>query len=137
MNDNLMNTSEFQMETEDENLEVTLVNRSILIFHFNEEFFAWYKNTLSPEENQEDVLDHPHAYLIPPLNTEDEVEDYINENWALIFEDLLSDYIADEDLLIEVLTEDKFDIWVDYNFSTFVRDAATDYELDYEVDAED
>jgi|GEM_PF-2070166 len=130
---------EAQFETEieaetDELIDVKVVNRSVLITHLNEEFYAWYKNISADPIKMDDVLDTPHTFLIPPVEDDEEVEDYLVENFFVIFEALLEEFIDEEDLLVEALTEENFDKWVDYNFSTFVMDAASDYELEYEDD---
>lgn len=133
---NFKNTEE-TVEAEQEETElidVKMLNRSVLITHLNEEFYSWYKNVCADPESMDDVLDTPHTFLIPPVEDEEEVEDYIAENFFVIFEALLEEFIEDEDLLVEALTEENFDNWVDYNFSTFVMDAASDYELAYEDD---
>jgi len=130
-----MKTFESNFETEiDELIDVKVVNRSVLIAHLNEEFYGWYKNVSTSQQDMNQVLDTPHTFLIPPVEDEEEVEDYLAENFFVIFEALLEEFIEDEDLLVEALTEDNFDNWVDYNFSTFVMDAASDYELEYEDD---
>jgi len=125
---------ETTLETADELVDVKIVNRSVLIAHLNEEFYSWYKNVSADPVNMDEVLDTPHTFLIPPVEDEEEVEDYIAENFFVIFEALLEEYIEDEELLVEALTEENFDKWIDYNFSTFVMDAASDYELGYEED---
>lgn len=121
-------------EEQSELAEVSVVNRSVIITHLNEAFYAWYEGIVAAPENKEKVLETPHTFLIPPVDTDDEVEDYLAENFFVIFEALLEEFIEDEDTLVEALTEDNFDNWVDYNFSTFVMDAAADYELKHEED---
>lgn len=133
MSDSL-NTLYTSEPAEEEGVDISLINRSILILHFNEEFFSWYSNVTGQHNNQDEILDSPHAYLIPPVETDEDVEMYLSENYLGIFEDLLREYIENESLIFEVLTEENFDKWIDYNFSTFVRDSATDYELDYELE---
>ncbi|MGH1468070.1 MAG: hypothetical protein ACRBBP_04200 [Bdellovibrionales bacterium] len=123
-----------EIEEQGELAEVSVVNRSVLIAFLNEEFYTWYKTTTETPEDEKRVLEHPHTFLIPPVDTDGEVEDYLAENFFVIFESLLEEFIDDEETLVEALTEDNFDNWVDYNFSTFVMDAATDYELGYEED---
>lgn len=119
---------------ESELLEVKTINRSVLITHLNEDFYSWYKNVVTEPMEMDKVLDTPHTFLIPPVDSDEEVEDYLEENFFVVFEALLEEYIENEELLVEALTEENFDQWVDYNFSTFVVDAATDYELEYEED---
>ncbi len=119
-------------EEQGELIEVSTVNRSVLILHFNDDFYSWYRNTTPTPESKEKVLESPHTFLIPPVDTDEEVEDYLAENFFVVFESILEEFIESEDLLIEALTEENFDKWVDYNFSTFVMDAAADYELGYE-----
>ena len=129
----LYTLSETEVET-DELLDVKVLNRSVLITHLNEEFYSWYKNISADPIKMDDVLDTPHTFWIPPVEDEEEVEDYLAENFFVIFEALLEEFVEDEELLVEALTEENFDKWVDYNFSTFVMDAASDYELKYEDD---
>jgi len=121
-------------EEDSELLEVKVINRSVLITHLNEDFYSWYKNVVTAPINMDEVLDTPHTFLIPPVDSDEEVDAYLEENFFVVFEALLEEFIENEELLVEALTEENFDKWVDYNFSTFVMDAATDYELEYEED---
>lgn len=133
MMENIVETSTGSDE-QGELVEVSVVNRSVLILTLNEAFYTWYRDTTSTPESKEKVLESPHTFLIPPVDTDEEVEDYLAENFFVVFESVLEEYIEDEEKLVEALTEDNFDKWIDYNFSTFVMDAAADYELGYEED---
>jgi hypothetical protein len=124
----------FEIEEQSELAEVSVINRSVIITHLNEAFYAWYKDVVTEPEAEDKVLETPHTFLIPPVDSDDEVEEYLAENFFVIFEALLEEFIEDEETLVEALTEDNFDNWVDYNFSTFVMDAASDYELKHEED---
>ena len=129
-----MDNDFYESEESSELIDVKVLNRSVLITHLNEEFYSWYKNVSKDPVSMDEVLDTPHTFLIPPVEDEEEVEDYIAGNFFVIFEALLEEYIDDENLLVEALSEENFDKWVDYNFSTFIMDAASDYELEYEED---
>ena len=129
-----MDNDFYESEESSELIDVKVLNRSVLITHLNEEFYSWYKNVSKDPVSMDEVLDTPHTFLIPPVEDEEEVEDYIAGNFFVIFEALLEEYIDDENLLVEALSEENFDKWVDYNFSTFIMDAASDYELGYEED---
>lgn len=117
--------------------EVKVVNRSVAILQLNELFYSWYEGAVSQALEKEHVLDQAHTFLIPPLENDNEVEDYLLDNFYVIFEALLEEFVEDEELLEQVATAENFDQWVEYNFSTFVMDTASDYELAHEDDIEE
>ncbi len=124
-----------QIETEEETYqEPQVVNRSIAIFHPNEEFYSWYSLHTKEEDrlSVEEVTDKPLSFLIPPVSNEEEAEDFIYENSLSLLETVLEEFIDDETLIETALTEDNFDSWLDYNYSPFVLDLATDFELEHE-----
>jgi len=78
-----------------------------------------------------------YTFLTPPFEDEDAVDEYISENSLVFLEAILEEHIDDEELLNEVLTDENFENWIDYDFSIFIMDSATDYELTHEAIDED
>lgn len=128
------NISNNEVEIEETYSEPQVVNRSIAIFHPNEEFYSWYSLHTKEEDRipLEEVIDKPLSFLIPPVSDEEEAENFIYENSLQLLEAVLEEFIDDEDLIEASLTDDNFDQWLDYNYSEFVVDLATDFELSYE-----
>lgn len=122
----------FTEETIEETPEIRIVNRSVLIAHLNEGFYAWYKTQVANPKTEEEIMDSPFSFLIPPVETEEEADEHLAGSYLEIFESILSEFIESDEVIEAALTEENFDNWVDYNFSSFVLDAASDFELSYE-----
>jgi len=131
-----MDFIEDQIEEELET-EIMVLNRSVVVLQLNETFYSWYLENVNNCEQRDSVLEKVHTFLIPPLENDNEVEDYLVDNYHTIFEALLEEYIDSDEILEQILTADNFDNWVEYNFSTFVMDAASDIELSHEDEIEE
>lgn len=118
-------------------VEVKVVNRSVVVAYLNENFYAWHSENLEQTEPQDKILETPYTFLTPPFEDEDAVDEYISENSLVFLEAILEEHIDDEELLNEVLTDENFENWIDYDFSIFIMDSATDYELTHEAIDED
>ncbi len=113
-------------------VEIRVVNRSVVVAYLNENFYTWHSEFLEQTESQDKLLETPYTFLTPPFENEDEVDEYISDNSLVFLEAILEEHIDDEELLNDVLTEENFENWIDYDFSIFIMDSATDYELAHE-----
>jgi hypothetical protein len=113
-------------------VDVKVVNRSVVVAYLNESFYAWHSEFLEQTEPQDKILETPYTFLTPPFENEDEVDEYISDNSLVFLEAILEEHIDDEELLNDALTDENFENWIDYDFSIFIMDSATDYELAHE-----
>ena len=100
------------------------INRWILIIKPKEPFLNWLKSIPGhdPELTLTELREDPTTILIPELEDDDEVDEFINKNYKIIFEsELLSSdknkAYWPKNLTIEVLRE-----WFEISSSSIVLD---------------
>ena len=105
------------------------VNRAVVVALPREPFLDWLNGveaTLPEEERTPITLvelhETPTAYLIPVVETADELAEVLADAWPEIFEAELASWYQDEEYWPEGRTRELFDEWFELRFGEMVFD---------------
>jgi len=105
-------------------MELYDINRVALIISPSEALLHWAiseEPSLASDVDPEDTSDLCTVYLLPDFPDNDEAEDWLEDNFEIILESLLEEWIP-EDLWPDRLEFSHFEKYVDYTFSNVVID---------------
>ena len=99
------------------------INRGCLILKPRQPFIDWLNQTDSDEpihlkEAREDVT----AFLIPDFDSNEEADLFVKNNYLSFFEQILEDWITDENIWPKDRTRTKFEQWFDIQIHSMVVD---------------
>lgn len=122
-----------------EEIEPISINRSTIICHFTKDFYLWYQAFENKTEDipSNEILDRPFIFLAPPLEEEELMENFFDENFDTIFEHMIEETFDDTQVIEAVFQAGQSNSWVEYQLSTETLDLASDYELAHEEDDDD
>lgn len=118
-------------------MELYDINRVALIISPSEALLRWAISevpSLANDVDPEDTADLCTVYLLPDFTNDDDAEDWLEDNFIVLLESLLEDWIPDESLWPERLEFDHFEKYADYTFSSAVIDTT---EEGYDEDDDD
>lgn len=119
---------------------MSLVNRCAMIVFPKSPVYDWV-NRIFPDDPIEpgDPYDHDEGtvFLIPEIESVEEFEEWIYENYRVFFEGLLEEWCVDETLWPKDLSFDTFKDWYHINFQTLVYDTLEDELLREEPEDEE
>lgn len=110
------------------------INRYALILTPSEALLRWAIRedaTMAEDIDFDDTSDLTTVYLLPDFDEMDAAEDWLEKNYLPILENLLAEWIADEDSWPDQLAFDHFDKFSDYTITNMVidtQDASYDEE---------
>ena len=111
------------------------INRFALIVTPSEALLKWAiseQPSLSEEVDPEDTTDLATVYLLPDFDDIEEADDWVEQNFLDLLENLLEEWIADENLWPPRLEYSHFEKYADYTLSNMVIDT-----VDASYDAEE
>ena len=100
------------------------INRSAIILRPQDPFVAWINSTgdgADPITLQDVYSDHQ-IYLVTPIETDEDLEAILDEQYLEIFEDQLYAWCTDENLWPQNRDRELFHIWFDFVVCTEVSD---------------
>ncbi len=111
------------------------LNRSLVILRHKPPFLAWLTSVDADSSlTFADLEDDSDAFLIPDeqfLESESDVQKWVEQRWAGLFEHMLSNWIADQDLWPQKRTLEMFRKWFAIEFHSMVWDlAVTEFEVE-------
>ena len=101
------------------------VNRGVLVLKPKEKFLAWVNS--SDEEDEvtlDEVLQDSTAYLTPEIENDNELRQFLEQNYDLLFEQELVGWIQDEGQWPATRDLPTFLEWFDVEFHSMVLDMA-------------
>ena len=101
------------------------VNRGVLVLKPKEKFLAWVNS--SDEEDEvtlDDVLQDSTAYLTPEIENDNELKQFLEQKYDLLFEQELAGWIQDEAQWPVTRDLPTFLEWFDVEFHSMVLDIA-------------
>lgn len=117
-------------------MELYDINRVALIISPSEALLKWAigeEPSLANDVDPEDNSDLSSVYLLPDFDDNDEAEDWLEDNFEVILETLLEEWIPDDSLWPERLEFRHLEKYSDYSFSNIVIDT-TEEGYDEEED---
>lgn len=120
------------------------INRYALLLRPSEELVKWV-NAIFPDDpivyEQKMLHDNTDIYLIPEMDSIEEAESWLKENYLEILENILEDWCEDTDEWPEKLNWEAFGKLVDYTVQTSIVDVVSaeedEEERDYDDDYDD
>ncbi|MCB1143047.1 MAG: hypothetical protein KDK54_12445 [Leptospiraceae bacterium] len=105
---------------------MSLVNRCVMLISPKAPLYDWVNSIFpdDPIEPSSDPFSHDEGtvFLIPEIETTEEFEEWIYENFKVFFEGLLEEWCTDETLWPKELTYEQFKDWFYISFQTLVYD---------------
>jgi hypothetical protein len=118
-------------------LTMQIINRSAISVSARKALIDWV-NTVDPENiivySEPSDYDEATVYLIEELDSEDDFQDWIRENYQEIFEEELFSWIMDDSKWPEPLTFELFTQWFQVTHQSMVFDFNDSEPLEYEED---
>lgn len=106
-------------------MELYDINRVALIISPSETLLRWAiseEPSLVKDVDPEDASGLITVYLLPDFADNDEVEDWLEDNFEVILETLLEEWITDDGQWPERLEFSHLEKYADYSFSNVVID---------------
>ncbi|WCL49121.1 hypothetical protein [Leptospira sp. GIMC2001] len=105
---------------------MSIINRSALLVFHKKPLIDW-QNEIYPTDlmEYEDTMkshDHAHVYLTPEFDFEDEFNKWLQKNYKIVFEDILSDWCTDDKLWPKNLSFKLFGEWFHFIYQSMVID---------------
>lgn len=101
------------------------INRYALILTPSEALLKWAiseQPELAEEIDMEDTDDLATVFLLPDFADMEDAEDWVEQNYAVLLENLLEEWISDENLWPDRLEYTHFDKYADYVITNMVID---------------
>jgi hypothetical protein len=113
-----------------------MLNRAVLLVRYRQPFIDWV-NAVDPEPTRqvrlEELQDDNTAYLVP-LESREELEEWLELNWELVFENELSSWYTDESVWPQPRSLALLQSWCRLELHTVVIDTSDEPLAEEDLD---
>jgi len=102
------------------------INRTAIVITPKKPFFDLmkkiYKDQFDEEEDPKCQTEDPVVYLLPAIDTIEQMEEWLKDNYDIIFREQLNNLINCGELLVDIRTFKMFKQWFDYSLHSEIWD---------------
>jgi hypothetical protein len=123
------------MKDEDESCTLHDSSKQALVIEFKRPFLDWInkieEDSISPEEEEQIKSDCTTVVLLPRHEEVEDIEYYLQKNYARIFRHLLNEWYTDQELWPKKLSYEMFREWFKVNEIDWVFDMNEEFEVNF------